>query len=898
MSKLELIAAKSDSLDRNKWLPFKVHALDTAGIMENLFNLWLSCATREYLISELNVSLDREQGEEIACNFCRLLALLHDIGKLTVAFQTKIRRCIDNYANDLVDIGIDIFNYKGRASDSPHDLAGQAILRQYGFNMEILCIIGSHHGKLKTKTEIDNQLAVYNYNYFGDKKSNEELWKTLWQEWISYALAETDFCQISDLPTPNIKVQMILSGLLIMSDWIASNQEYFPYVEYRQIILEDEYEERILKAWDSLSLPECWYANNVDEDIFFREFGFAPNSVQQEMLKIAEDNIGAGIYILEAPMGVGKTEASLGAAEIIASKLGCNGIYFGLPTQATANGIFSRIYDWAEKSDESQHSINLVHKMRNLNDEYKSLFHGTANEIDIDNNDSNIFVHEWFEGKKQALLADFVVATIDQFLLASLKQRHVMLRHLGLAGKVVIIDECHAYDAYMNIYLDNTLCWMGAYHVPVIVLSATLPPKRRRELLKAYLGYNFKDDLDFVTESIAYPLLTWSERNGDTQKVYQKEIVYEKESTHILVTKITDDEIVTQLDSKLADGGCAAVIVNSVKYAQKLAKQIKEQLTDKEIICFHSKFIATDRAEIEKEILRRVGKNSNEKIRNGLIIVATQVLEQSLDVDVDYMITELCPMDLLLQRCGRLHRHKRYRSAKLQTPELAIIDLEGKENDSVYNSWLLKKTGENLPKELVLPECIPDLVGKVYAEAENEEKDTLAWKQYDEVIQNKKTKANQYCIKSKNLFKKRNNWLSDVLENIVSDKDDKQNDIRAVAAVRDADETIEVLALRHIDKQYYLMSNQCLFNPVLALSNEEAEMIAKERLQLPRYFSKYCFEQTIAELSAIPQNWRDNKWVAGELLLLFDENDEADLCGKRLHYSCEYGLEMVEVLEK
>ncbi len=896
MSQLDNLAAKSDRLDSNKWLPFKAHALDTAGIMENLFNFWLSGATREYLINELNVSLDREQGEEIARNFCRLLALLHDIGKLTVAFQAKIGDSIDNYVNDLADMGI-ILSHAGKASESPHDLAGQAILREYGFPMEILCIIGTHHGKIKDTIAIDKQLKQknidYRRNYFGDKQENEKLWRSLWQEWIDYALAETNFSQISDLPTPNIKLQMILSGLLIMSDWIASNQEYFPYVEYRQSIPTDEYDERILKAWERLGLAECWAANIADEDSFFAErFGFTPNQVQQEMLKTAEESIGSGIYILEAPMGIGKTEAALGAAEIIASKLGSNGIYFGLPTQATANGIFSRIHDWAEKSDEAQHSINLVHKMKNLNDEYKAIFHGTANEID---DESNVFVHEWFEGKKQAMLADFVVATIDQFLLASLKQRHVMLRHLGLAGKVVIIDECHAYDAYMNVYLDNTLCWMGAYQVPVIILSATLPPKRRQELLKAYLGDDFKDDLDFVAESMAYPLITWSERNSDRQEVHQKEIAYEKESTHISVTKIAEEDIVAELEEKLSSGGCVAVIVNSVKYAQKLAQQIEAQLPDKEVMCFHSKFIAADRAEIEKELLRRVGKKSTENERSGLIVVATQVVEQSLDVDFDYMITELCPMDLLLQRSGRLHRHRRSRPIKMQTPELAVIDFGDEDKKSVYSSWLLKKTEEYLPPELVIPECIPDLVGKVYAEAENDDVDTPEWNRHFNNMSDKKAKANQYCIKSKNLFKKRNNNLSDILKNIVPDNEN----IQAAAAVRDIDETIEVLALRCVDRQYYLMSNKVSFDPTLDLSNEEAEMIARERLRLPRYFSSNnaIFNQTIDNLNVIPTNWRKNKWLAGELLLLFDQNDEADLCGKKLHYSRKYGLEIVEKAE-
>lgn len=180
-------------------------------------------------------------------------------------------------------------------------------------------------------------------------------------------------------------------------------------------------------------------------------------------------------------MGIGKTEAALAATEILASRFGYGGMFFGLPTQATANGIFDRIHSWASGTDDI-HSLRLAHGMTDMNDEYCEMFHGRASDISDDDND-NIMVHTWFEGRKQALLSEFVVATVDQFLMASLKQKHVMLRHLGLAGKTVIIDECHAYDRYMYVYLENSLRWMAAYNVPVIILSATLPPDKRAELI-------------------------------------------------------------------------------------------------------------------------------------------------------------------------------------------------------------------------------------------------------------------------------------------------------------------------------------------------------------------------------------------------------------------------------
>ena len=198
-----------------------------------------------------------------------------------------------------------------------------------------------------------------------------------------------------------------------------------------------------------------------------------PNSLQSEILDITGDADKPGIYILEAPMGIGKTEAALSAAEILAAKYGSGGVFFGMPTQATSNGIFVRLEDWAKKNADEEktlHSIRLAHAAAELNDDYHDLVSGDS--VMYDEDGSGLVVHSGLSGRKQALLSDFVIGTVDQMLLAALKQKHVMLRHLGLAGKVVIVDECQAYDAYMNCYLDRVMTWLGVYKVPVIILSS------------------------------------------------------------------------------------------------------------------------------------------------------------------------------------------------------------------------------------------------------------------------------------------------------------------------------------------------------------------------------------------------------------------------------------------
>lgn len=865
------IAAKSDRTDPAQWLPFQMHAEDTAGIIERLFYKWLPLSVQRYISDALALGFDADSREEQTVNYCRLLALLHDIGKLTPAFQSKLVFRINGYAETLSGCGIDLSSLPD-ASASPHAIAGEAILLNAGFPGAFCEIVGTHHGKHSGSAV--HQIADNPQNYYGYRKQNQNEWSKLWQEWIHYALAETQFT-VESLPEPDVPCQMLLTGLLIMADWLASNTDYFPYISSNCTAETDT--GRLDRAWETIGFPDIWSpeVQHPYDKWFDSRFGFAPNPVQQKMIQIVSENPAAGIYILEAPMGIGKTEAALAAAEILADKLSVGGVFFGLPTQATANGIFDRVLQWASKCDSDTHSIRLAHGMTELNEAYQAVFHGTA----ADSGDASVIIHEWFEGRKQALLSDFVIATVDQFLLASLKQKHCMMRHLGLAGKTVIIDECHAYDAYMNVYLDQTLRWMGAYGVPVIILSATLPPQRREQLVRAYLGISSKKELPYQTKSDpnAYPVLSWtSDRN-----VYQQAVSADAAKKTVTVGRLPETELVSQLASRLEHGGCAAIIVNTVRYAQEISRLLSEQLSGFEIVCFHSRFLTSDRAEIEKKLLACTGKKSAVAARNRLIVVGTQVIEQSLDLDFDYMITELCPMDLLLQRSGRLHRHDRERPEKLRNPELLVLEPH-EDHAIIYDAWILKQTEQYLPDTLVIPACIPGLVSAVYDAADEQ---NPLYQAYKRTVSEKETKASAYCINSKNLGSKYKNLLSDFLD------DDVGNTKEAEASVRDTDETIEVIVLKKTaDQMYSLMNGTAAFDPTLPIGEQEAKQIARERLRLPLFYSKYHFDDTLKALDIMPEKWRESAWIKGEMLLLTDENDNAVLCGRKLHYDRKYGL--------
>lgn len=867
---LRKMAAKSCREDNSKWLSFVTHAYDTASVINRLFDHWLSEHEREYLASQLGINIPLDECTDMIRRILRSAALLHDTGKLTHSFQSKITDNIEGHAELLYSEGIKL-DKLNNIRPVPHAAAGAVILENFGFSHGFAVIVASHHGKCDVGDD------EFDENYFGPGFSQEKAWTDIWDKWISHCLNECGFDDPRDIPEINVTLQMLITGLLIMSDWIASNVEYFPLTDTFET--PDNYAERAAYAFEKLGLPSYWEAYDGYPD-FNERFGFVPNKVQQEVMDIVADVSSAGIYILEAPMGLGKTEAALAAAEMLAARLGCGGLFFGLPTQATANGIFGRILSWADKQcDSEKHTIRLSHGMTELNEEYQNIFHGRANDVD---NGSDLFVHDWFEGRKQALLADFVIGTVDQFLLASLKQKHVMLRHLGLSGKVVIIDECHAYDAYMNVYLDNTLAWMGAYNVPVIILSATLPPQRRAQLVKAYL--NSRKDITVDAPSDAYPVLTWTD-NGE---VNSRTLSSDNTDKQIYVERLSEEHICETLSEKLESGGCAAVIVNTVRRAQQLAKDLAEKLDDHEIICFHSRYAAADRADIEKSLLKRAGRNSQPDYRDHLIVVGTQVIEQSLDLDFDHMITELCPMDLLLQRSGRLHRHKRLRPNGLENAVLSVIEEIDSGTEAVYGKWLLKQTEKYLPDKLTIPKCIPELVRKVYSDAETADED---WDRYCSELNDKKEKAKKYCINAGSIKKHHD------LDHFIND--DVGNSTDAEASVRDSSETIEVLLMCERENGYLHFlpwrNNGAAVDTTCAPAENETLAIARERVRLPAWFSKkYNYDKTIKQLRALPERWQDEPLLKGELMLILNEELETELTGRKLRYSREYGLEEIK----
>lgn len=902
----------------HRWLPLWLHLADAAEIADLLWVYWLPPHTKEVVVRgiefpEFAASAEREN---LARQVVRFLAAAHDCGKASPAFVIKAQQVgFGDVVDEITSKGLPI-EAQNRAVGKrfSHALVGECILERYGVDRSLADIVGAHHGKpLDFKRDLE---AAPEYSSITGIKN--EAWGNVQKELVQYALHLAGLTSISGV-TLSVPVQVVLSGMLIMADWLSSDENRFPLISRDYgIVAEESAESRANRAWSSLRLPEYkQFASACPwSQLYAERFGRQPRPVQIHALRVASQMEHPGLMVIEAPMGEGKTEAALAAAEAFARRFGLGGVYFALPTQATSDGIFPRIEKWIEHLHAGvSRSIFLAHGKSGFNEVYNGikLKSHLYDEEDDEEKQADVVVNDWTQGRKKGLLADFVVGTIDHVLMGGLKMKHLSLRHLGLVNKVVILDECHAYDAYMNQYLDLVLSWLGAYDVPVIVLSATLPPHRRQELLAAYQNRKIKKTVNITTDSVSpYPLISYT----DGENVYQDlpESSGRKRVVHL--AQLDEDNLGETLSALLPDGGCAGVICNTVKKAQSVAQCMEMYFGEECVRLIHSCFLSFDRVRKEQEIRDLLGPQEDHR-PGKLIVVGTQVMEQSLDVDFDVLFTEICPMDLLLQRIGRLHRHnrKKERPRRLQEATCYVMGIQDgltfdKGSTAVYGEYLLMKTRAFLEQRLILPDDIPRLVQQVYEAGYDDtiinrlakeadisavrEQYAMARDKYKTCIEKKKSKARTFQIKTpkaqrKNLL----GWLNAPQTEDASGK-------RGEATVRDSGNSLTVLVIcKKEDGGLYTL-------PWLPGHGDEriddvpddalAKAIASCSINLPSYFvQNWQIDKVIDELEQIVldnhlDDWYASHWLKGELFLVLNEDHEMHLLDRILVYDEKNGL--------
>jgi len=446
-----------------------------------------------------------------------------------------------------------------------------------------------------------------------------------------------------------------LSGHIVLSDWIASNEAFI--TDARLITTDDPevyFESACSVAADwirTLSLERSADPGEPSRVVK------TPRPIQVLLLR---EDIPASLVIIEAPMGEGKTEA----AWILAEKwkgADCSGMYMALPTMATSDSLFLRYRDAYLGSSGGPVKVKLIHGMAWLRDEHepKSLL-----EIGESREDASL-ADVWFRPTRRAMLAEHGVGTIDQAMLAGMNAKFGFLRLYGLKNKVLVIDEVHAYDAYMSAIICRLLQWCSCLEISVILLSATLSSRQRGEMIEAYGAYGASGGSS--GKEAPYPLVTVAE-SGKEARCYSTEASMTKKLGIELLPGLLGDAAGTaeKAQKLVCGGGCCCVIVNTVRQAQAVFHQL--DLPPEQKMLFHARFTASDRQKITEKVLELFGKDTAQRPEK-FVLVATQVVEQSLDVDFDHMISEIAPIDLLLQRSGRQHRHRR----REQDPVLFVL---------------------------------------------------------------------------------------------------------------------------------------------------------------------------------------------------------------------------------
>ena len=614
-----------------------------------------------------------------------LIAALHDIGKISPTFQIKLFKNV--YPDSWKDLYPSLVKYD-IVSDQDlggHPTASYVSLKK--LNEKVSLIAAQHHGAISPKAKFKEE-------------TNEGFGGQSWAKARSEEIQKLEEYFKQDLTSSLNDTQIaILSGLTCISDWIGSGSDFD---NNKNHIAED-----IGRAVENAGFRRYPLVQGLSfEDIF----GFTPTTLQQSFFSNVKSR---GVYVIEAPMGIGKTEIALYAAYKLLSLNINSGIYFALPTQLTSNKIFERMSDFLKRiiSDSPSAQSFLLHSNASL----------IAASIGADAKPGN----SWFSSAKRGLLYPFAVGTLDQALMAVMNVKHSFVRAFGLAGKVVIIDEVHSYDCYTGTILDRLIEQLLALKCTVIILSATLNEKRRSELLKQ------------ESSSSDYPIMTFRNETNcyETEEVIPPQLP----DKNVSVCFRSENECIKEAIIRAKSGQQVLWIENTVTDAQNIYKALLDDANEYGIECglLHSKFTAVDRDSKEQYWVTLLGKNSTRETRSekGRILIGTQVLEQSLDIDADYLISRFAPTDMLLQRIGRLWRHSNTLRPEESRNEVWIIDSDLEETikakgeclgltSYIYNPYVLCRSlevwkdlfGESENKTLSIPHDIRELINRTYEE--------------------------------------------------------------------------------------------------------------------------------------------------------------------------------------
>lgn len=649
------------------------------------------------------------------------LAALHDVGKISAGFQAKCPPYLDQQNLTAVALS-EGWTDPARVERDHAKLSQwylQEIMRRAG---KWALAVGAHHGT------IYGTLGAFHVR--GDMSA-----KRPWEKAERDALLAEFITRFGALPTEKPREDnedlWLLAGLISVADWVGSNEDFFPA---DRGLGEDATAQRAAETLERMH----WAGGKMRSRPFSELFGDRPPyPLQQAIHEFAEH---PGLYIVEGPMGCGKTEAALWAAHRLHEAEQNAGLYFALPTQVTSNRIHQRVERFLKEALDEAAAFRLAHGASWLSDKQAVLLQ----PAEQGNTESREHVQEgrsWFASAKHALLARYGVGTVDQALQGVVAVKHFFVRRFGLAGKVVVLDEVHSYDVYTGTLITHLIRELLALRCTVIVLSATLTQARRAELIQAAGG-----DAAMI-RSDAYPLLTVVFAG---QPLIEKAVAPPAER-HIALRycHLEPQAVLEECLRRSEQGQHVLYLRNTVAEAQDACRMAQgmARAGRVKIGLLHSRFPFFRREELETEWLERLGTQRTQD-GMGSLLIATQVVEQSVDIDLDFIVSDLAPTDMLLQRMGRLWRHPRedrcgavqefWINAPALPHDASAAELKkalGK-SGKVYAPYVLLRSDAVFAQRasIVLPTQIREVLEATYGR-KKEADELAAWKELREELE-------------------------------------------------------------------------------------------------------------------------------------------------------------------
>ena len=660
--------------------PLPWHSLDVAAVMHVM--LWQGTGALRRLAGVMGTSTDD------CLAIMSRLAALHDIGKFSQRFQAKNSECFPQDVlgvnpSALVSTGYDHASAGHHLFQLTKELAWFALPENAHYSWTpLMAAATGHHGS----PPIPLPLTVQSMGSL-----RREWGKASVEAAFHFARSLQD---ILPLP-PNLalnercakRASHLVAGAMVLSDWIGSRQEWFPYERPSATSgtsLGRYFSTSKDKAREALRAagvrPAPFRNGNLLGDILG---GRKPRPLQSWASK-CRINEGPALYVIEAETGAGKTEAAMTLAHRIVQAHQLDGVYMALPTMATSNAMFERMRHFAKvlrQGDDTPITMVLSHSGRDMHKGFREMVddahaeqerydHGTTSADDLT---ASAHCTAWLsDDRRRSFLCDLGVGTVDQAVLSVLGSRHQSLRLWALANRALITDEAHSYDTYMQAELERLVEFQAGLRGSVVVLSATLSANALASLSKA-----FRKGLDNGAEDAAppgdgatsYPMITVVSAHG-TEQV--KDIAPSGRKRSVAVRLLpSPDEALSALYAASKAGECVAYVRNSVQDAVDAYRELAKVMPDSKLHLLHARMALCDRLAKEQEVLRIFGKGGVAAERAGCALVATQIVEQSLDLDFDAMFTDLAPIDALIQRAGRLRRHERV--GRMGDGELCVV---------------------------------------------------------------------------------------------------------------------------------------------------------------------------------------------------------------------------------